>query len=98
MVKFKDFTRPLRVFSVLFKTDLIFKDFSRKPSNFKYFSSPCEPCKKVNIYLLYPSFLPFVLGAQMEMVLLSINNISFCHAQIQEYCQGGPGPTTRIQP
>ena len=24
--------------------DLIFKDFSRKPSKFKYFSSLCEPC------------------------------------------------------
>ena len=24
--------------------DLIFKDFSSKPSKFKYFSSLCEPC------------------------------------------------------
>ena len=30
-------------FPVLFKADLIFKDFSRKPSKFKYFSSLCEP-------------------------------------------------------
>ena len=32
------------IFPVLFKADLIFKDFSRKPSKFKYFSSLCEPC------------------------------------------------------
>ena len=31
-------------FPVLFKADLIFKDFSRKPSKLKYFSSLCEPC------------------------------------------------------
>ena len=30
-------------FQVLFKADLIFKDFSRKSSKFKYFSSLCEP-------------------------------------------------------
>ena len=29
---------------VLFKADLIFKDFSRKTSKFKYFSSLCQPC------------------------------------------------------
>ena len=29
---------------VLFKADLILKDFSRKPSKFKYFSSLCQPC------------------------------------------------------
>ena len=29
---------------MLFKADLIFKDFSRKSSKFKYFSSLCEPC------------------------------------------------------
>ena len=45
MVKFKDFSRPLCDFSVLFKADLFFKDFSRKPSKFKYFSSLCEPCR-----------------------------------------------------
>ena len=42
--EFKDFSRPLSDFPVLFKADLIFKDFSRKPSKFKYFSSLCEPC------------------------------------------------------
>ena len=36
-------SRPLSDFPVLFKADLIFKDFSRKPSKFKYFSSLCKP-------------------------------------------------------
>ena len=31
-------------FPVLFKVNLIFKDFSRQPWIFKYFSSLCEPC------------------------------------------------------
>ena len=44
LVEFKDFSRLLIDFPVLFKADLIFKDFSRKPSNFKYISSLCEPC------------------------------------------------------
>ena len=35
--EFKDFSRPFSDFPVLFKADLIFKDFSRKPSKFKYF-------------------------------------------------------------
>ena len=43
-IQVKDFSRPLSFFPVLFKADLIFKDFSRKPSKFKYFSSLCEPC------------------------------------------------------
>ena len=50
----KDFSRHLSDFSVLFKAYLLFKDFSRKPSKFKYFSSlcePCFPCKIVNIIL-----------------------------------------------
>ena len=41
--EFKDFSRLLSYFPLLFKADLIFKDFSRKPSKFKYFSSLCEP-------------------------------------------------------
>ena len=40
----KDFSSLLSDFPVLFKADLIFKDNSRKPSKFKYFSSMCEPC------------------------------------------------------
>ena len=45
IVEFKDFSRLLSDFPVLFKADLIFKDFSRKPSKLKYFSSLFEPCK-----------------------------------------------------
>ena len=37
------FSRPLNDFPVPFKVYLIFKDFSRKPSKFNYFSSLCEP-------------------------------------------------------
>ena len=40
----KAFSRPLSDIQVLFKADLIFKDFSRKPSKFKYFSSLCKSC------------------------------------------------------
>ena len=43
--EFKDFSRHLSDFPVLFKAYLFFKDFSRKPSKFQYFSSLCEPCK-----------------------------------------------------
>ena len=43
IVEFKDFSRLLSDLPVLFKADLIFKDFSRKPSKLKYFSSLCEP-------------------------------------------------------
>ena len=44
MVKFKDISRPMSVFQVLFKANFIFKDFSRQTCIFKYFSSLCEPC------------------------------------------------------
>ena len=44
LVELKDFSMLLSDFPVLFKTYLIFKDFSGKPSKFKYFPSLCEPC------------------------------------------------------
>ena len=44
IVEFKDFSRPLSDFSSTFQDSLIFKDFSRKPSKFKYFSRLCQPC------------------------------------------------------
>ena len=47
-MEFKDFSRHLSDFPVLFKADLIFKHFSRKPSIFKYFSSLWEPCINLN--------------------------------------------------
>ena len=43
-VKFKYFSRSLDGFQGIFKTSFVFKDFSRLPSIFKYFSSLCELC------------------------------------------------------
>ena len=40
---FKDISKPLNDFLVLFKAYLIFKDFSRKPSKFKYFQAYVNP-------------------------------------------------------
>ena len=45
--EFKDFSRSLRNFPVLYKADLIFKDISSKPSKLKYFSSMFKPCIKI---------------------------------------------------
>ena len=53
MVKFKDFSRPLNVFQVLFKANLIFKDSSRQACIFKYFSSLCEPCYSRNLRSMF---------------------------------------------
>ena len=36
--------KAFECFSSIFKANFIFKDFSRKPSKFKYFSSLCKPC------------------------------------------------------
>ena len=41
MVKFKDFSRPLSVFQVLFKANFIFKDFSRQSC---IYSSTFQAC------------------------------------------------------
>ena len=48
IVEFNDFS-TLSDLPVLFKADLIFKDFSRKPSKFKYFPSLCEPCRSFKV-------------------------------------------------
>ena len=72
--------------SSTFKAYFIFKDFSRKPSKFKYFLSLCQPCKEflfsVRSWMFSsPSFLTYVLGAEKnhlnETVLLSTKNICF---------------------
>ena len=61
MVKFKDFSKPLSVFQVLFKVNLIFKEFSRQSCIFKYFSSLCEPCFiKVQVWSSIDGKLAFV--------------------------------------
>ena len=41
--EFKDFSRLLSDFPVLFKADLIFKDFSGKPSNSSTFQACANP-------------------------------------------------------
>ena len=61
-----DFSRLLSGFPVLFEADLIFKDFSRKPSKFKYFSSLCVPC--------------YHRRARVKVGKLgNLNNPDFCH-------------------
>ena len=45
MVKFKDFSRPLSVFQVLFKANLIFQGVFKTVLLFKFFSSLCEVCE-----------------------------------------------------
>ena len=43
MVKFKDFSRPLSVFQVLFKANLVFKDFSDSPVYTSTFQACANP-------------------------------------------------------
>ena len=57
-IEFKDFSGHLSDFPVLFKAYLIFKDFSRKPSIFKYFSRLCKPCILWS-YVLRIKFMKF---------------------------------------
>ena len=51
-VKFKCFSRSMVSFQGLFKTNFVFKDFSRLPFIFKYFSSLCEPCYSTSIVMV----------------------------------------------
>ena len=63
-MKFKYFSRKLSDFQVCFKTKFIFKDFSRHPFIFKYFSSMCKPwivLKEVVVYF-YFQITPKVLS------------------------------------
>ena len=52
--KIEDFSMPYSDFPVLFNEDYFFKEFSRKPSIFKYFSSLYEPCR-FPFHVLYPT-------------------------------------------
>ena len=48
--------KAFECFQVLFKANLIFKDFSRQTCIFKYFSSLCKPCIRVcTVCLLKPN-------------------------------------------
>ena len=62
MEEIKDFSRALHDFPVLFNAYLIFKDFSRKPSKFKYFSSLCETCVRSDIFILNIFRVSEILG------------------------------------
>ena len=75
MVKFKDFSRPLSVFPVLFKTYLILKDFSRKPSKFKYFSRLCEPSSHAKTQNFKTRLVPYDIESNIcANLLLNILN------------------------
>ena len=88
IVEFKDFSRLLGDFPVLFKADLIFKDFSRKPSKFKYFSSLCEPC---NCWEKHPTvnsdFFARVLFSRKRFV--KINTPEMAQSLCSESCPSG---------
>ena len=68
MVKFKDFSRPLSVFQVLFKANCIFKDFSRQSCIFQYFSSLCEPCIQLKTDFLMIWLGNFLLRLEAKRV------------------------------
>ena len=72
--EFKDFSRPLNDFPVLFKAYLIFKDFSRKPSKFKYFSSLCETCNTLanEMYLIGQ----FQIFATVDSAIYTVGNLT----------------------
>ena len=53
MVKFKDFSRPLSVFQVLFKENFIFKDFSRQSCIFKYFYEPVRTLAYSGLFFMF---------------------------------------------
>ena len=58
--------KALSDFPVLFKAYLILKDFSRKPSKFKYFSSLCEPW-----YIIEMAFDAFASRADPDRTALT---------------------------
>ena len=49
IAEFSDFSRPKRDFQVLFKADLIFKDFSSSPKNSSTFQACANPVKAKKI-------------------------------------------------
>ena len=67
---------PLSVFQVLFKTNLIFKDFSRQPCIFKYFSSLCEPCTR-RILGLYGLIIKLMISIQYSSIKVLDEKYSF---------------------
>ena len=55
MVKFKDFPRPLSVFQVFFKANLIFKDFLRQPCYSSTVQAFVNPDFAKAVLLYYPN-------------------------------------------
>ena len=93
--EFKDFLKPLSDFPVLFKAYLIFKDFSRKPSKFKYFSSMCQPGQWLLAVRLKP--------ANTSIPSLTIYQLSYCAlcknlSQIYGYLLFGSIPLLSLIP
>ena len=76
IVKFKDFSRHYSAFPVLFKANLIFKDFSRKPCIFKYFSSLSEPWSGCAC-LSEPSLFSYAISTKFSFVG-SFIALTFC--------------------
>ena len=68
----QDFSSFLSDFPVLFKADLIFKDFSRKPSNIKYFSSLVKPCN------FFSGFCQKLFSQLCFLVLLIFKTLTLC--------------------
>ena len=66
MVKFKDFSRPLSVFQVLFKANLFSKDFSRQSCIYSSTFQACaNPSKAENGRYQYET-------AQVNMLLMTV--------------------------
>ena len=82
MVIFKDFSRPLSVFQVLFKVNFIFKDFQDSPvysSTFQACANPVKGVEQKNNFLISQPKHNYVVVAQKnrlnETVLLITQNI-----------------------
>ena len=56
MVKFKDFSRPLSVFQVLFKANFIFKDFSK---TVLYIQVLFKPVRSLSIHVVQLTNWPY---------------------------------------
>ena len=75
MVKLNDFSRPLSVYPVFFKANLIFNAFSRQSCLFKYFSSLCDQISSFwaieNTFLFIDCNLPSKINQLVTSVLIT---------------------------
>ena len=65
MLKFKDFSRPLGVFQVLFRANLIFKDFSRQHVYSSTFQACVNPALR-NRWRIRNSLLDYIKGSTTD--------------------------------